>query len=435
MTLLGPIGNWQVALTSYHWDFITFQPFYHGTSTLGTDVTTILDWIDLATTNASPDATFYIYGAWPKRSNSLTYTEQWLAPAVDVDSQPTALNSAYMDLLLGRVRSQSGTPIQIIPIGKVWFHIEQLIDAGVITELADAYDLYRDDYHANDIGKSVIAWTLYASLFKESAVGIDLSDIYSFYGDAPIVMDDVLALKLQHAVDDIVFALQPEPAIDIEKATNGVDADDPNAGDAPQVAPGGLVTWTYLVINIGNEPLNNVAVNDDQIGPIICPKTNLALGESMLCTASGLADDLNTTQFTTVPGLCGGFSNTPMYENKGRATGNGANSGQFVEDQDPSHYCNPITNTLPAAPTIGTATPGDRRAIVSFTLGDLGSGTLVYYKSKCGSKTATSSSSPITVTGLTNGTTYTCTVRAITSVGNSPSSAESNPVKPSAAAP
>ncbi|MBU1191858.1 MAG: fibronectin type III domain-containing protein, partial [Gammaproteobacteria bacterium] len=52
-----------------------------------------------------------------------------------------------------------------------------------------------------------------------------------------------------------------------------------------------------------------------------------------------------------------------------------------------------------------------------------------------GSETATSTSSPITVTGLTNGTTYTCTVRAITSVGNSPSSAESNPVTPSASAP
>ena len=61
------------------------------------------------------------------------------------------------------------------------------------------------------------------------------------------------------------------PSIDIEKATNGVDADDPNAGDAPQIAmPGGLVTWTYVVTNTGNEPLNNVVVTDDQGVALSC---------------------------------------------------------------------------------------------------------------------------------------------------------------------
>jgi uncharacterized cupredoxin-like copper-binding protein len=54
-----------------------------------------------------------------------------------------------------------------------------------------------------------------------------------------------------------------DPGIDIEKATNGVDADDANTGDAPQVAPGELVTWTYKVTNTGNVDLDNVMVTDD----------------------------------------------------------------------------------------------------------------------------------------------------------------------------
>jgi hypothetical protein len=50
--------------------------------------------------------------------------------------------------------------------------------------------------------------------------------------------------------------------------------------------------------------------------------------------------DLTNTTFTTVPGVCGGFPNTPLYENKGTVTGQTA-GGQVVQDVDPSHYCNP----------------------------------------------------------------------------------------------
>jgi plastocyanin len=140
---------------------------------------------------------------------------------------------------------------------------------------------------------------------------------------------------------DMVLSSEPQnPDIDIEKLTNGVDADDPNAGDAPEIAPGDTVTWTYVVTNIGNVPLQNVTVTDDQGAAVSCPQTTLEVGESMNCTASGVADDLNNTSFTTVPGLCGGFPETPLYENMGKATGNSA-TGEFVEDEDPSHYCNP----------------------------------------------------------------------------------------------
>ncbi len=208
--LLGPSGNWQVALTSYPLDIITFQPFYDGTSTLGSDTSVIVSWINLASNNASPGAVFYIYEAWPKRISTMTYSEQWVETTVNSDTQPTRLNRSYITTLLSRVASETGKPVQVIPIGEVWFHVEELINQGVITELGSAYDLYRDDLHANDIGKSLIAWTMYASFFQESAVGVELTDIYSFFNDAPTRMDAILALKLQKAVDDVVFG----PAVD-----------------------------------------------------------------------------------------------------------------------------------------------------------------------------------------------------------------------------
>ena len=131
------------------------------------------------------------------------------------------------------------------------------------------------------------------------------------------------------------------PAIDIEKATNGVDADDADAGDAPQIAPGDPVTWSYVVTNSGGVPLANVTVFDDQIGPITCPQTTLDVAESMLCTATGIAEDLDDTMLMTVPGTCGSTPNRPLYENMGSATGTHLPTGEFVEDVDPSHYCNP----------------------------------------------------------------------------------------------
>ena len=81
-------------------------------------------------------------------------------------------------------------------------------------------------------------------------------------------------------------------------------------------------------------------VTDDQGVAVSCPLTSLDPGDSMTCTAAGIAEDLNATTFTTVPGLCGGFPQTPLYENMGQVVGT-ATTGEFLQDVDPSHYCIP----------------------------------------------------------------------------------------------
>jgi hypothetical protein len=92
----------------------------------------------------------------------------------------------------------------------------------------------------------------------------------------------------------------------------------------------------------------------------------------------------------------------------------------------------------PNAPTIGTATSGDTLASVNFTGStDSGGGTILSYTatSTPGNITSTSATSPILVTGLTNGTTYTFTVHANSSLGyTSAESASSNSVTPQALA-
>jgi len=110
-------------------------------------------------------------------------------------------------------------------------------------------------------------------------------------------------------------AFEETPAIDIEKLTNGSNAD---ATPGPLVAVGDPVSWTYEVTNVGNVDLTAVAVTDDQIGAITCPQATLAVGESMICTADGFAIE-------------------GQYANLGTATGTGPD-GTVVDDTDASHY-------------------------------------------------------------------------------------------------
>ena len=105
-----------------------------------------------------------------------------------------------------------------------------------------------------------------------------------------------------------------DPAISLEKLTNGVDADDPSG---PNVPVGNPVQWTYIVVNAGGVELTNVSLSDDQEGAISCPKTVLGLGESMTCTASGVA-------------TLGQYANL--------ATVTADSSEGPVDDTDPSHY-------------------------------------------------------------------------------------------------
>lgn len=88
---------------------------------------------------------------------------------------------------------------------------------------------------------------------------------------------------------------------------------------------------------------------------------------------------------------------------------------------------------VPDAPTIGTATAGDAQASVTFTAPSNvgGSAISAYYAvSNPGQITSSGASSPVTVTGLTNGTSYTFTVWALNTYGPSPYSAASGSVTP-----
>lgn len=106
------------------------------------------------------------------------------------------------------------------------------------------------------------------------------------------------------------------PSIDIEKATDGHDAD---VTPGPSLHVGSPVAWTYVVTNDGDVLLSNVTVTDDQGVAVSCPQSTLVAGESMTCSGAGVA-------------MWG------PYANLGTATGTPPALLPDVSDSDPSHY-------------------------------------------------------------------------------------------------
>ena len=89
--------------------------------------------------------------------------------------------------------------------------------------------------------------------------------------------------------------------------------------------------------------------------------------------------------------------------------------------------------TVPGAPIIGTATAGNELVMISFTApANNGGSAITGYIAFCGGQSGGGTNSPITVAGLTNGVTVTCTVKATNAVGIGIASAASNSVTPTA---
>ncbi|WP_386065829.1 fibronectin type III domain-containing protein [Tahibacter sp. UC22_41] len=98
----------------------------------------------------------------------------------------------------------------------------------------------------------------------------------------------------------------------------------------------------------------------------------------------------------------------------------------------PSAPSNSVTPaTLPDAPTGIVATRGNAQVSVAFVApANNGGSAITGYTASCGSQSQTGPASPLVVTGLTNGTPVTCTVKAANDVGEGAVSASSSSVTP-----
>lgn len=239
--------------------------------------------------------------------------------------------------------------------------------------------------HSELIAKSVIKNQSYSAepdLVPYRGIGsftLPFTATSSFIGTG--VANILLELRTDAQAMATIHYIYAIPQIQIKKFTNGpgqnpADADNPNDPDVPQIHPGDLVTWTYLVTNTGNItiPLATVVVTDSQPGvtPVRVSSSDvnndglLSPGEVWIYQATGVVANLDTppSAITVVPGCNPTGTQAPgirpTYENIGFVTVPGATAN------DPSHYCNPpnpgiaikkLTNTFDANNPDGADVP------------------------------------------------------------------------------
>ena len=173
-----------------------------------------------------------------------------------------------------------------------------------------------------------------AMLFVPAHAGAQTSD-GAPDGDEPNIENDTPQDETPEAESPAPTSGKPfdpafgSPAVDIEVATNGVDAD--TLEEAPALSPGSTVTWTYVVTNIGDTSIYFEGITDSMQGTCIDPANVVAylgVGESVTCELTGIVGDSNYANTATVV-----------------AHDAQSSAGETVTDTDPSHYTIAVTPT------------------------------------------------------------------------------------------
>ena len=196
-----------------------------------------------------------------------------------------------------------------------------------------------------------------------------------------------------------------------------------SAGTSPASSPSNIaIPYTMA----GPPSITKVISGNAQVSVVFIPPSNDGGNAVSSYTATSNPGN-KTANSKTSPLIFGGLSNGTSYTFTLTAT-NAAGDGT---PSTPSDVV--VPQTTPGPPVSATAVAGNAQAIVSFLPPiDNGGNTISGYTvvSTPGNMTFPGTASPITVTGLTNGISYSFTVTATNAAGTGPASVVTNSVTP-----
>lgn len=161
---LDGFGTFATALPNHHWDYVTIQTHPERDSTLGEDVASAVELIELTRSNpANADTRFYLFSAWP---SFFQYEKNWYAPVLDHRQTRTVHAKHYYDYFLRRVREQTDAEVYMVPVGETLAELSRRIDEEQIPDLPKLSLLYRDTRHLQYTwGRFVAGLTTFTTLF------------------------------------------------------------------------------------------------------------------------------------------------------------------------------------------------------------------------------------------------------------------------------
>ncbi len=174
----------------------------------------------------------------------------------------------------------------------------------------------------------------------------------------------------------------------------------------------------------------NVAVNQGTQTVSFAPATPVNFGATPITLSATATSGLTNFTFSTSSAntICTVAGNLLTIVGVGSCAVTATQPGNASYASASANASVVINAVVPGAPTIGTGTPGNAQASIAFIAPSFTGGAAVSgYTASCVggaiTVTASGSASPVVVTGLTNGTTYDCTVVANNSVGAGSASA------------